>query len=57
MKSLWRFTSGFGNKARLNVPPLASRWRLSDGRENSFRAPAQDKRRKPAPGIRQRRHT
>ncbi len=27
MKSLWRFTSGFGNKARLNVPPLASRWR------------------------------
>jgi hypothetical protein len=26
MKSLWRFTSGFGNKARLNVPPLASRW-------------------------------
>ena len=31
MKSLWRFTSGFGNRARLNVPPLASRWRLSDG--------------------------
>lgn len=29
MKNLWRFTSGFGNKARLNVPPLASRWRLS----------------------------
>ncbi len=25
-----RFTSGLRNKARLNVPPLASRWRLSD---------------------------
>jgi hypothetical protein len=34
MKSLWRFKVVF-NKARLNVPPLASRWRLSDGR--SFR--------------------
>lgn len=38
MKSLWRFTSGFGNKARLNVPPLASRWRLSDGTDQKQRA-------------------
>lgn len=41
MKSLWRFTSGFGNKARLNVPPLASRWRLSDVQNRKFRTTPQ----------------